>query len=381
MERGFTMDRALGGSGGDSLYLVSLVLLAGTGLACLFSASYGFALSLGKPASYFAVRQLAWFVPASLAFCAGAFAPLDRLRSSMSALVLGSLLLLLLPFMPGIGITKNGATRWFGFGGQMFQPSELFKPMLVLYLAHILSKKAERLGDIVNGVIPPFLIACAGCLVVLAQNDFSTALMLGLIAVVMFWIADVPLVFFAALATVGLPLVSLSVLTSDYRLRRVLGFLAPSHDPANLSYQVNSSLRAIASGGAWGKGLGQGTLKLGSIPEVQSDFVFSAWVEETGFVGVLAFAGLWIFFLWRAYRVAFSAGDPFRSHLAFGAASYLAAQALINIMVVSGAAPATGIPLPFFSAGGSSLVSVALTAGLIYNVSRGAGRESEASNG
>lgn len=375
------MDRALGGPGGDSLYLVSLVLLAGTGLACLFSASYGFALSLGKPASYFALRQLAWFVPASLAFCAGAFSPLDRLRGSMSALVLGSLVLLLLPFVPGIGITKNGATRWFGFGGQMFQPSELFKPMLVLYLAHILSKKAERLGDIVNGVIPPFLIACAGCLVVLAQNDFSTALMLGLIAVVMFWIADVPLVFFAALATVGLPLVSLSVLTSDYRLRRVLGFLAPSHDPANLSYQVNSSLRAIASGGAWGKGLGQGTLKLGSIPEVQSDFVFSAWVEETGFAGVLAFAGLWTFFLWRAYRVAFSAGDPFRSLLAFGAASYLAAQALVNIMVVSGAAPATGIPLPFFSAGGSSLVSAALTAGLIYNVSRSAGRESESSHG
>jgi len=367
---GFTMERALGARGGDSLYLATLVLLAGTGLACLYSASYGYALSLGKSPSYFALRQLAWFLPASLAFCAAAFVPLDRLRSAIVVLVLGSMLLLFLPFAPVVGITKNGASRWFGLGGYMFQPSELFKPMLVLYLAHILSKKSERLGDIINGVIPPFLIACAGVLIVLAQNDFSTALMLGLIAVTMFWVAEAPLVFFVALASIGLPLVSLSVLTSDYRLRRVLGFLVPGHDPANLSYQVNSSLRAIASGGAWGKGLGQGTLKLGSIPEVQSDFVFSAWVEETGFLGVLAFAGLWAFFLFRAYRIAFSAADPFRSHLAFGSATYLAMQVLINVMVVSGAAPATGIPLPLFSAGGSSLVSVALAVGFIYNASR-----------
>ena len=171
------------------------------------------------------------------------------------------------------------------------------------------------------------------------------------------------MVFFVALASVGLPLVSLSVLTSDYRLKRVLGFIAPAYDPADLSYQVNGSIRAIAAGGFWGKGLGQGTLKIRSIPEVQSDFVFAAWAEETGFVGVLAFAALWAFFLWRAFRASFEAPDPFRRHLAFGLACYLAIQMLINIMVVSGAAPATGIPLPFFSSGGSSLISVVIERG------------------
>lgn len=366
------MERPSGRIGGDPSLLGALLLIVGVGLASLYSASYGYAMSLGKPAAYFAVRQCVWLIPAACIFCVGAFASLDYVQRAIGFVVLGSMLLLLLPFAPVIGISKNGAPRWFGFAGQMFQPSELFKPVLVLYLAHILSKKAERLGDVVNGVIPPLLLSAAGVLIVLAQNDFSTALLLVILAVIMFWIADVPLVFFAALASIGVPLISLSVLTSDYRLRRVLGFLAPGYDPADLSYQVNGSLRAIRSGGVWGKGLGQGTLKIRSIPEVQSDFVFSAWAEETGFAGILAFTALWTFFLWRAFRAAFSAPDAFRSHLAFGLACYLAIQTLINVMVVSGAAPATGIPLPFFSSGGSSLISVALASGLLFNVSRSA---------
>ena len=372
MNSGFAMDRPFGRVGGDPALLGALALIVGVGLASLYSASYGYAMSLGKAPSYFVGRQLLWLLPSVAIFVAGAFVSLDYLSRMMGVLVLGSMMLLLLPFLPVIGITKNGASRWFGFAGQMFQPSELFKPVLVLYLAHILSKKAERLGDVVNGVIPPLLVAASGVVIVLLQNDFSTALLLGVLAVIMFWVADVPVVFFAALASVGVPLVSLSVLTSDYRLRRVLGFVAPSFDPADLSYQVNGSIRAIRAGGLWGKGLGQGTLKLRSIPEVQSDFVFAAWVEESGFAGVLAFATLWTFFLWRAFKAAFGAPDPFRRHLAFGLSCYLAIQTLINVMVASGAAPATGIPLPFFSSGGSSLVSVALAAGLLFNVSRSA---------
>lgn len=353
------------------MLLGALILIVGVGFANLYSASYGYAISLGKPAGYFGMRQVLWLAPALLLFMLGAFVPLEFAQRSISLIVIGSMVLLLLPFVPGIGISKNGASRWFGFAGQMFQPSELFKPVLVLYLAHILSKKAEKLYDVVNGVIPPLLVVIAGGLIVLAQNDFSTAIMLGILALIMFWVADVPLLFFASIASLGVPLISLSVLTSDYRLKRVLSFLAPGYDPAKLSYQVNGSLRAIRAGGIWGKGLGQGTLKLRSIPMVQSDFVFSAWAEESGFMGVLAFAALWSFFLWRAFKIAFEAPDSFRSHLAFGLACYLGVQTLINVMVASGVAPATGIPLPFFSSGGSSLVSVALASGLIFNVSRG----------
>ncbi|MFH2115933.1 MAG: putative peptidoglycan glycosyltransferase FtsW [Spirochaetota bacterium] len=350
--------------------LAVLFLLGGLGLANLYSASYGFALSIDKLPGYFAMRQLLWFVPAIAVFGLCSFVSLDYVKKNIGILTLGALMLLFLPFVPVLGITKNGASRWFGFAGLMLQPSELFKPVIILYLAHILSKKADRLSDVVNGVIPPLLVAFVGVGIVLLQNDFSSALLIGILAVIMFWVANVPLVFFAAFGSIGLPLVSLTVLTSDYRLRRVLAYLAPKLDPSDLSYQVNASLRAIKAGGWWGKGLGQGTLKVRSIPEVQSDFVFASYAEETGFAGILLFTGLWVLLIQRAFVAAFRASDSYRSHIAFGMACYLAIQTLINVMVVSGVAPATGIPLPFFSSGGSSLLSVAAAGGFIYNVSR-----------
>lgn len=377
----FEMDRSPARSGGDAAMLGALVVIAGTGLACLYSASYGFAISIGKPPSYFVARQAMWLIPAVAVFSAAALVPLEALAKLMAPIVIGGLALLLLPFVPGIGIVKNGAARWFGFGGQMFQPSELWKPTLVLYLAYILSKKAERLGDVVNGIAPPLVIAAAGAAIIIAQDDFSTAMLVGVVALIMFWISDAPLVFFAAIGSVAAPLASLAVLTSDYRLRRMVGFLAPGYDPADISYQVNGSLRAIAAGGLFGKGLGQGTLKLGSIPLVQSDFIFAAWAEETGFLGVSLFAALWAFFLWRSFGAALRSADAFRGRLAFGLSCYLALQVLINVMVASGIAPATGIPLPFFSQGGSSLLSVSISAGLLYNVSRSASSAALAGDG
>lgn len=364
------MEKAYGKFSGDPVLLLSLGLLAGLGMVNLYSASYGYAMALGRAPGFFAVRQLLWYLPAFALFAAAYALPLDFIRKRAGMVIFLSLVLLILPFLPGIGITRNGASRWFGFGQLMFQPSELFKPALVLYLAHILSKKADRLGDVVNAVMPPLVVAGAGTLIILLQNDFSTALLILAVALVMFWAARVPLVFFLASATVALPLVALSVLTSSYRLKRVLGFLAPTYDPADLSYQVSASTRAIRAGGLFGKGIGQGTLKLGSIPEVQSDFVFAAWAEETGFFGVLLVFALWGAILFRAWSFAMKSEDLFASHLCFGLGAYLGLQALVNVLVTAGAVPATGIPLPLFSSGGSSLLSVAVAAGLMGNITR-----------
>ncbi|MBU0934810.1 MAG: putative lipid II flippase FtsW [Spirochaetes bacterium] len=362
----YTMERSVDRTHADYTLLVCIMVLAVLGVATLYSASYGYALTLGLKPGHFALRQLMYFMPPSIIlFVLASFIKISFVRKMAGIIVLLTLVLLALPFVPGIGITKNGAPRWFGFGDLMFQPSELFKPVLVVYLAHILSKKAERLGDIVNAVLPPLIVALAGIGLVLLQNDFSTAVLLILITVVMFWIANVPFLFFAALASLGVPLVSLVVLTSDFRLKRVLGFLAPSYDPADLSYQVNGSLRAIRSGGWFGRGLGQGVLKLRSIPEVQSDFVFAAWVEETGFLGVLIFIAVWVVLLFRVFVSSFRVADPYIQLLLFGMGSYLCMQTLLNIAVVAGAVPATGMPLPFFSSGGSSLLSVALACGFI----------------
>lgn len=371
MDSGFNIERTYSGRRGDAALLGSMALLLGTGIAVLYSASYGYALSLQKPAAHFLLRQAGYAPLALLVFAAGAFVPLDRLRSLVKPLTLIALAALLLPFVPGIGISRNGATRWIGIGSRTFQPSQVFRVSLILYLAYIFSKKSERIHDVVNSAVPPLLITVLGALFIYLQNDFSTAAILVVIAAAMFWAAEVPLRFFAGLGTILAPLIILSVLTSDFRLRRIIGFLYPSYEPSALGYQVLGSLRAIRSGGFWGKGLGLGTLKLTSIPEVQSDFIFAAFAEESGLVGVLAFLGLWGFFLYRSYRIAFRNEDRFRSYLAFGLATSLAVQVLVNIAVAASVLPATGIPLPFYSAGGSSFLETAAACGLLYNLSRG----------
>ena len=165
------------------------------------------------------------------------------------------------------------------------------------------------------------------------------------------------------------------MLTSDFRLKRILAFLYPAYEPHGQSYQILGSIRAITAGGLFGKGIGLGTLKLGSVPEVQSDFIFAAWAEETGLVGVLAFFALWGLFAWRCLRRSFAEKDSFRSWLGFGLVTLLLSEVIINTAMASGAIPATGIPLPLFSAGGTSLLSTAGTMGLLINLARSAGTE------
>ncbi len=371
MSAGFDVERAYTGRGGDASLLAASALLLGTGLAVLYSASYGYALSLQKPAGHFLIRQLGYAPLALLVFLACAFVPADKLKSFVKPLTLLALAALVLPFIPGIGVSRNGASRWIGIGSQTFQPSQAFRIALVLYLAHIFSKKSDRIGDVVNSALPPLLITSLGAVLIFLQNDFSSAVILVMISAALFWAAEVPLRFFAALGTILVPLAALSVLTSDFRLRRIIGFLYPGYEPSALGYQMLGSLRAIRAGGFWGKGLGLGTLKLTSIPAVQSDFVFSAFAEEAGLLGVLAFLGLWGFFLWRGYRAAFRNQDRFRSYLAFGLSTSLGIQVLVNIAVAAGTLPATGIALPFYSAGGSSFLETAASCGLLYNLSRG----------
>jgi cell division protein FtsW len=351
-------------------FLATLVLLAGMGLATLWSSSSGFAISLGKPASYFLVKQLLFYVPAVAAFAFLSFLPLESLRAKVGPITLIGLASLLLPFLPGLGENRNGASRWVDLGFTTLQPSEFWKPISIIYLSHILDRRREAQAEGAGPLILPFALAGAGCLLIFLQNNLSTAVIAGLVAVALFWFAGAPAGFFLGLAGVALPLAALSVLTSEFRLRRILTFLVPAYAPHGQSYQVLGSLRAIRSGGFFGKGVGLGTLKLGSVPEVQSDFIFAAWAEEMGFVGVLVFFAVWVFFCYSAYRRAFEEEEGFRSYLGFGLTTLLGLEVLVNVSVASGLLPATGIALPFFSAGGSSLMATGAVAGLLVNLSR-----------
>ncbi|HOX32270.1 MAG TPA: putative peptidoglycan glycosyltransferase FtsW [Spirochaetales bacterium] len=373
MRIGFEAERTKAALPGDAGLLAATFLLAGTGFAALWSASSGYALSLGKEAQHFALRQALFMLPALLVYAASASIPLERLRSRVVPITLGALATLVLPFVPGLGENRNGASRWISLGFTTFQPSELWKLASILYLAHILDRRAREGGSLA----PPLLIAALGCLAVYLQNDFSTAVIVGAAAAAMFWIAGAPPSFFLGLGAAAAPLAALSVLTSDFRLRRILAFLFPAYEPHGQGYQVLGSLRAIRSGGFLGKGIGLGTMKLSSVPEVQSDFVFAAWAEETGFLGVAAFFLLWAFFSWRALRAAFAEEDPFRSYLGAGLAALLLLEVSVNVAVAGGLVPATGIALPFFSAGGTSLLSTACACGALYNLSRGRSGERE----
>jgi cell division protein FtsW len=344
----------------------------GLGAATLWSASSGYALSLGHAPSYFIVRQFRYlpFALALFGFCA--LVPLDRLRAKIGPITLVVMATLFLPFIPGLGENRNGATRWISLGVATFQPSEVWKPVSILYLAHILDRrKAELSGrDALSTLIGPLFLVLVGSGIVFFQNDLSTAAIGGIAALAVFWLGSAPLSFFVGITATLAPLGALTVFTSDFRTRRILAFLYPAFEPHGQSYQVLGSIKAIQAGGLFGKGIGLGTLKLASIPAVQSDFVFAAYAEEMGFLGVLGFFVLWAVFLGRCMKKALGETDPFRSYLGFGLSTLLGVEVLVNVAMASGALPATGIPLPFFSAGGTSLLATGGIVGLLVNLSR-----------
>jgi cell division protein FtsW len=251
-----------------------------------------------------------------------------------------------------------------------FQPSELVKLTLPFYLAHIFSKKQDRLNSLVSGILPPAMVTFAFFVLIYLQNNFSTAVFIALNALFVFFLAGVRYRYFICGAIVLVPSSLFLVLTKEHRLRRVISFFMPEWEPQGAGFQVHSSLRSIGSGGLLGKGFGQGTRKIASVPEIHSDFIFSSFSEETGLVGVFFFYVLFAAFTIHGYRAAMKCSDMFRRLLGCGLVTMVSSQALLNIAVVSGAVPATGLPLPFFSSGGSSLAITLTIAGLIVNISR-----------
>jgi cell division protein FtsW len=358
---------------GEEHFLVfSVLLLTGFGLVTLYSASYAFADRFFQDGPlHFVSRQLKAGGAGIVMFLIASRVNLDAIRRLIKVLVIFALVLCVLTFVPGVGNIKNGASRWITLPlGWTFQPSELAKVALPLYLAHILDKKNSGLDNFTAGVLPPVLITALFFIIIYLQNNFSTAVFLAVNALVIFFLAGFRLRYFFSAIIMLLPLAGLLILSKEHRLRRLISFIKPEWEPQGAGYQVKNSVKAIVSGGLWGKGLGQGTKKIASIPEVHSDFIFSAFSEELGFLGVAAVFVLFGVFAFLGYRGALRAPGMFRRLMAFGLVTTIISQVMVNVAVVSGVLPATGIPLPFFSAGGSSLTVTLLMAGLVVNVCR-----------
>jgi len=361
------------------MFYFCVILLLGTGLVTLYSASYSFALRFFRDGNYFISRQLVFAAAGIILFFIFSRVNLEEMRKFIFPLVCISAALCVMTLVPGIGVERYGASRWIEAGSISYQPSEMVKFVLPLYLAHLLDKKAGNIDNFYSSVLPPVLVTGLFFALIYVQNNFSTAVFIVFNAMVIFYLAGMRYRYFIAALAMIIPISALLVFTKEHRVRRLVSFLRPQWDPLGAGFQVNASREAIVSGSFWGKGVGEGTRKIAGIPEIHSDFIFSAYVEETGFIGLVLFFVLFTAFAILGYRAAWKSKTVFGRFLAAALTTMIVSQALVNTAVVSGALPATGIPLPFFSAGGSSLATTLICAGLIANVARNGGAKKSTS--
>jgi cell division protein FtsW len=278
-------------------------------------------------------------------------------------------LLLFALYLPGVGHPVGGANRWFRIAGVSFQPSELARLALIIYLAYSMSKKQEMIKVFTIGFLPHAIVLAGLGVLVVMQPDFGMTVMLALITWTMLFIGGVRLFhLFTALVAI-LPIVYYLLIHVGYRVKRLTSFLDPWRYESDSGYQIVHSLMAFGSGGITGLGIGNSYQKLFYLPEPHTDFVFSVVGEELGLVGVCLVVGLYVMLLWRGIVVAMKAQDLFATYLAVGLIAALGLQVCINVGVTMGLLPTKGLTLPFVSYGGTSIVMNAVAVGILMNIS------------
>lgn len=290
-------------------------------------------------------------------------------RFAMPALCLAIVLLIMVK-IPGIGRKVNGADRWIGLGFMSFQPSEVIKLSMVLVMSHLLALNPHKIKLFRQGVLP--ILGLLGLIagLIMLQPDLGTTLVVAGTTFCMLIAAGARTSHMMALGGAGLAMVVAAIAAAPYRMNRIFAFLNPWDDPSGKGYQTIQALLALGPGGLFGLGLGQSRQKFLYLPENHTDFIFAMIGEELGFIGATLVILLFFLFAWRGFRTAMTAPDPFSGLLAVGITSVISIQAMINMGVVSGVLPVTGITLPFLSYGGTSLVFTLLAVGVLINISR-----------
>lgn len=337
------------------------------GLAVLFSASYPSADAEFGDGLYYFKRQLFSVVLGLIGFNAILRSPLRYILAIAHWLLIFLLAVIAITLIPGVGTTVNGATRWISLGPIPVQPSELIKPVLVLQSARIFGQW-ERLSWRVR-LIWVSIFACV-LLGILIQPNLSTAAMCGMTLWLVALAAGLPFSYLGATALGGFLLAAISISLQEYQRRRVMSFLDPWADPMNDGYQLIQSLLAVGSGGSWGAGFGLSQQKLFYLPIQYTDFIFAVFAEEFGFAGSVLLLLLIVAYGTLAAIVAMKARNIVHRLVATGAMILIVGQSLLNIGVATGVLPTTGLPLPFFSYGGNSIVASLVSAGLLIRVAR-----------
>ena len=276
----------------------------------------------------------------------------------------------LLALVLKLGPAINGAVRWFRLGPLSFQPSELAKFALALYLAVLLARKAEKVRDFSMGFLPPLIMTGVFLGLLLKQPDLGTAVIIGVTALGMMFVAGTRTSYILLAVLLAAPVGWKVFITGEsWRMKRLLAFLYPWQYRRDTGYQLYESLISVGSGGIFGQGLGQGHQKLFFLPEAHTDFILAVVGEELGLLGILAVLGAFVLLVWRGLRASMHARDPYGCYLAFGITGLFGLQALVNMCVVLGLLPTKGLPLPFVSYGGTALVMSLFMAGVLANIS------------
>jgi len=353
----------------DMVLFVSIIIISIFGLIMIYSASNIWAeYKFNDPYKF--VKNQGLFLIIGLIMM-NVISKIDYniyLRKS-NKILLGCVILLILVLIPGIGTVRNGSRSWFGIGSFGIQPSEFTKLALIIFTSKYLCNNERELKDIKKGVLPILIITLFIFGLIMLQPDFGTGVIIVMSIIGLMFVSGVDFSFFIKIGMIGIVGIVGLISIAPYRLKRILSFLNPWQDPLGSGFQIIQSLYAIGPGGIFGQGFGKSFQKHFYLPEPQTDFIFSIISEEFGFMGIIIVSVLFLIIIYRGFNIAIRCNDKFGKYLAFGITFSLAFQTLLNLMVVVGLIPVTGVTLPFLSYGGSSLLITLCSMGILLNVS------------
>lgn len=355
----------------DRVFLICIMLLVAFGLIMVFNASFIEAASDQHDAYFFVKRHFVFLLMGFTAMMTLSKYDYKKLQKWIFILFLFTLVLLLLTLVPGIGVKVKGARRWINIGLFKFQTSEFAKYVLILFLANYYQKHQDYKKSFIKFLVIPFALLCSMLVLIIKQPNYSTVAVLCIIAGALMFVSGAQWKHMIIVGATAVAAGVAGIMSKGYRMDRIVGFLDPWSDPSGKGFQPIQSLVAFHSGGFWGVGFGVGKQKLSYLPEAHNDYIFAILAEELGFIGILAVLTVFFILIYRGIRIAIRTQDLFGRLLVFGIMFMISMHVLINVGVVLGVFPVTGLPLPFVSYGGTALISFMAFMGIVLNVSRG----------
>lgn len=353
----------------SSLFMVVVILVA-IGIVMIYSTSAIYANEKMGDSLYYLKRHLVYLIVGLAMMLSVMAVKIQTIKKWSKPIIAFSIVLLVLVLIPHVGRETAGARRWFKIGPLNFQPSELAKIAIFVYLADLLARKEKFARSFIHGYLPPILVLGLVLGLILLEPDLGTAIAISAVSVIMLFVSGIKVRYILATALASVPVLYMLLFRVPYRRKRMMIFLNPWSDKRGAGFQIIQSFVALGSGGLLGVGLGQSRQKLFYLPASHTDFIFSIIGEELGFLGAAAVVTLFILFVWEGMKITFRAEGRFEKLLSMALVSLIALEAIINIGVTAGVLPTKGLPLPFISYGGTSLIFHLTAVGLLLNIAK-----------